>query len=468
MVLKHYGRREIVTESALLPDSLSQEEIRRNIFRMIWPATTESVLQMLVGLAATAMVGRIGAQAVGAVGLSNRVTQIVWAIFSAIGTGATVMIARATGANDREAAKKTAEKALFLALGLVCVLTFLVVWQSKWLMVTLFGAKGSILEMSYGYLSLVAWGIPFMAIMQVSGAIMRGSGNTKPPMTIALIVNIINVFGNYSLIYGKMGFPALGIRGAAISAIVAQSIGAALALVALGKTISGFSIFARSKYSSGNNEVRKILGIGIPSAFESIFWQAATIVIMRIIVQFGTAELAAHQLGLTAESLSYMPSFAFGIATTTFVSQSLGACRPERAERYVKEILRFSILLTAVTASILFFFPKILMGVLTTDIVVINLGAKYLMLMAVAQIPMQVAGVLNGALRGAGDTKAPMIIGGTGLWLIRLPLTYALGVYFGLGIMGVWIAMTIDLFIRFCLTYYRYYKGKWKNIIITA
>lgn len=450
------------------PEELSQATIRSNIFRMVWPATIENVLQMLVGIVATAMVGHISAEAVGAVGLANRVTQIVWAIFAAIGTGATVLIARAVGASDRVAAKRTAQQALVMALILVCVLTLLVVWQAKWLMVSLFNAKDNILDLSFTYLALVAFGMPFMATMQVSGAIMRGSGNTRTPMLIAFVVNVINVICNYTLIYGHFGFPQLGIRGAAISAIIAQSIGAVVALILLTRDTGDFSIPVFSKYSPDQREVKRILGIGVPAAFESIFWQAATIILMRLIVQFGTAELAAHQLGLQAESLSYMPSIGFGIAATAFVGQSLGARNHAQAERYVRELVKWSIILTAVTASMLLFIPRVIMGWLTSDLEVITLGAKYLMLMAIVQIPQQTSGVLNGALRGAGDTKAPMYIGGIGLWLIRLPLSFLLSVTFGMGIIGVWVAMTVDLFVRFGLSTYRYYRGNWKQIVLEA
>ena len=446
-------------------EDLTLPALRRNILRIVWPATTESVLQMLVGIVATAMVGHLGAEAIGAVGLSSRVTQIVWAMFSAAGTGATVLIARAVGANDREAIERTALQALFLAIALVSVLTALVVWQARALMVGLFTAQGRILELSFMYLSVVALGMPFMAIMQVAGAIMRGAGNTRTPMGIAFLVNGLNVGLAYSLIYGHLGLPALGLRGAAVAAVFAQAAGASLALFALTRLHTIVSVSAIRRYRPQLEVVKRILAIGVPAAFEMIFWQAATIVLMRLIVQFGTAELAAHQLGLTAESLSYMPAVGFGIAATALVGQSLGAKNPRLAERYAGEIVRVCALLTLFTAGILFFLPEAIMRVLTSQEEVIRLGAIYLRLMALAQLPQQIAGVLNGALRGAGDTKAPMVIGGVGLWLVRLPLAWLLSVGFGLGITGVWIAMTVDLFLRFALSAFRYSRGPWRSIL---
>lgn len=445
-------------------DELPRSVMRRNIFNMVWPATMESVLQMLVGIVATAMVGHISAEAVGAVGLANRVTQIVWAVFSAIGTGAMVLIARSIGARERERAQVIAQQALVLAILLVSILAPIVVWQAENLMVGLFSAKDEILALSFSYLSLVAWAMPFLAVMQVCGAILRGAGNTRTPMLVALVVNIINVVLSFILIYGLGPIGAMGVRGAALAAIIAQSIGAGIALFVLSRPQGDVSFPLFKGYAPKLPEVKRILNIGVPSAFEHIFWQGATIILMRLIVTFGAAQLAAHQLGLTAESLSYMPSVGFGIAATAFVGQSLGAGKSVQAERYVKELVRWSMLLTAFTASLLFFMPRVIMGWLTSDAAVIELGAKYLMLMALVQLPQQLSGVLNGAMRGGGDTKAPMVIGGTGLWLVRLPLSYLFSLYFGLGIMGVWLAMTADLVIRFGLSVFRYFKGPWRTM----
>ncbi|MBT9158113.1 MAG: putative FMN/FAD exporter YeeO [Firmicutes bacterium] len=442
-------------------EEISPQAMRRSIFRMVWPATLESTLQMAVGMVAMAMIGHVGPEAVGAVGLSTRVTQIVWAIFAAIGTGATVLIARAVGAGDKESARRTAEQALVLAVGLVCLLTVLVVWQARWLMVALFRAEAYMLDLSFSYLALVAYGMPFMAIMQVVGAIMRGAGNTRTPMVVALFVNIINICANYILIFGRFGFPAMGMYGAAIAAIVAQSVGALLALYVWHRG-QALNVRMWRLYRPHGELVQRILKIGIPAAGEMIFWQVATIILMRLIVTFGTAELAAHQLGLTAESLSYMPAVGFGIAATAFVGQSLGAEKPWQAARYVAELVRLCLLLTVLTASLLFFIPETIMRFLTQDAEVVRLGAIYLSLMAIAQFPQQMGGVLNGALRGAGDTKIPMYIGGFGLWLVRLPLAFILSVTFGLGITGVWVAMTVDLFVRFGLSSYYYYRGHWQ------
>jgi len=422
----------------------------------------ESVLQMMVGIVATAMVGQLGATAIGAVGLGNRIAHIVWAIFQAIGTGATVLVARSIGAKDIIKARKYTLQALILGVVMVLIFTSLI-YIFALPILAWFGTGGELLEVALSYLKLVVWGMPFMAVMQNVGAVMRGAGNTRTPMVIAFIMNVINIIVSYTLIFGRFGFVSFGVKGAAYGAIVAQSIGAVIALWVLFRPTNVVSLKHLEKFEVSLADIKRLLGIGYPVAAESLFWQFATIIITRWIVGFGTVSLAAHQLGLTAESLSYMPSVGFSIAATAFVGQSLGNKDIDLAERYVTEIRKWCLIFTAFTASCLFFFPRFLLGLFTNDIAVIELGRYYLMLMAVAQFPQQLSSVMIGALRGAGLTRAPMINAGIGLWLLRLPGSFILGVLMGHGIIGVWVAMTVDIFTRYGLNLRVFKQGKWKN-----
>ncbi len=442
--------------------ALSKKQLQRNIFSMIWPATIEAVLQMMVGIVATAMVGRLGAVAIGAVGLGSRIAGIVWVVFSAIGTGATVFVARAIGAKDHSTARKIAFQALLLGVLLVLALTIAVYFFARPIL-QWFGSDGELLKVSWSYLRLVVWSMPFMAIMQIVGASLRGAGNTRTPMIIAFIMNIINIAVSYCVIFGNLGFPRLGVTGAAVGAIVAQATGAAIALWVLYRPDKTLSLYYLEKYQVSLADIKRILNIGVPVAAQSLFWQFATIIITRWIVGFGTVPLAAHQLGLTAESLSFMPGVGFSVAATAFVGQSLGKKDTALAERYVKEIKKWCLILVTFTASCLFFIPRVLLSLFTSDIAVIELGKYYLMMMALIQFPQQLSDVMIGALRGAGMTRRPMIYAGIGLWLIRLPGSYFLGVVLGYGVIGVWSAMIIDIITRFCLNLRLFKKGTWKN-----
>ncbi|MBP8613882.1 MAG: MATE family efflux transporter [Firmicutes bacterium] len=447
-------------QATVLDNEPSAQEMRKTIFNLLWPATIESLLQMGIGLVNTAMVGHLSAVAIGAVGLSNRAIQIAWALFQAISTGTTVHIAQAIGANDSRRARTIAMQAILFGTLAVLVLAIMFAAFAPNVL-KIFKPETALLSSGTKYMRIVVWGMPAVAIMTAIGASLRGSGDTRTPLVVAVFVNIVNVIGNWSLIYGNLGMPALGIAGSAIATVVAQWIGAIVAIIAISRPTAKLSLSFRSRWTVDRVELGKILNMGLPSAAESLFWQAAAIVLTLYITGFGTVALAAHQLGLNAESLSYMPTAGFSIAATTLVGQAVGAKNTHLSRRYTSELSRWALLITLVTASLLFFFPEQILALLTNDADVIALAAIYLRLMATAQIPQQVAGVLNGAIRGSGDTRTPMVVAAIGLWGVRLPLAYILAFPLKMGITGVWLGMTLDLFVRFILTMIRYKKLSW-------
>lgn len=447
---------DVGAEEVLEP---SQGEIKQTIFSMVWPVTTENVLQFLIGFVNTAMVGRLGAAAILAVGLAGRIGMFVWIIFSAIGTGATVLTARAFGAGDHDHVRKIAWQGLVTAaalMGLVAAVVFIFAPD----FMVLLGATPESLDMGVRYLRILVFSIPFQALFMVMSAIMRGMGDTRTPMQVALVINLVNVAANSLLIFGHLGFPALGFKGPAVSTILAQATGAVLAAWFLLSSRSGVE-FRLKGISVDAPLIRKMLGIGVPASAEMFFWQLASILLFRLVNDFGTVAGAAYQLGLQAEGISYMPAAGFGIAATTLVGRSLGAGDSRLAERYVKQLLRWSVALTACTTAVLVFCPRLLMGLLTNDKAVIELGAQYLLIMGLSQIPQQIAGTLGGSLRGAGDTVTPMIAAALGIWGCRIPFAYILSRRIGLT--GIWWAIDIDQYARLLVVAWRYRRGTWKT-----
>jgi putative MATE family efflux protein len=438
----------------------TQGELRRSVFNLVWPATVESVLQMGVGLVNTAMVGHLSALAIGTVGLCSRATMVGFALFQGIGTGATVLIAQSIGSGDRDRARTVAVQGLFFAAASVMILGAAF---STWAVpiFRIFRPAPDLLAASAMYLRIIVLGMPAQGIMMSAGAAMRGSGDTRTPMMVAVSVNLVNIAGNYSLIYGHLGFPALGIRGAATATVTAQWIGAVLALAALTSRHSKLGLTWRGPWRLDRAQLGKMLGIGMPASGEWMFWQSAHIILTLFITGFGTTTLASHQLGMQAESVSYMPTAGLSIAATTLVGQAIGAGNPRLAQRSARELITIATAITAVTGGMLFLAPRQILTALTNDAGVIALGAVYLRLMATAQIPQQLTGVLSGVLRGNGDTRTPMIVAAVGQWGIRLPLAYILAFPLKMGIMGVWLGMTVDLFARFALIFFRYKRISW-------
>ncbi|QQY78865.1 putative MATE family efflux protein [Keratinibaculum paraultunense] len=430
--------------------------IRKKILSMILPITMENLLEMLAGFVSMAMIGRISTIAISSLGISNRIINIVWALFKGIATGASVFVAQAYGANDHEKMRKVTLQTIISSLILAFILQQLIFWNAPFFL-KMFDPSSALLENATIHLKIASWGLPFLTIILIVAGILQGTGNAKTPMRIAFIMNLLNLGFSYALIFGHFGFKPMGLKGAAISTVLAQIIASLLGLWVL------FSQRGILSYSTGKNsfkldkeEVVSIYKVGLPSSFESIFWQIAAIIITKIILSHGEVALAAYQLGLQAESISYMPAAGFGVAATTFIGQTLGSGEKELGKKYLKQLIVGTIIITIFTAGILILFPEQVMRILTDEEEVIKIGIGYLFVMGFAQLPLNIAGVINGALRGAGYTKVPMIVAGIGLWGIRVPLCLLMTYYFKKSIMAIWIIIGIDMATRLitsCLIY---------------
>lgn len=428
------------------------KEIRKKILSMILPITMENILQMSAGFVSMAMIGRIDAIAIGALGISQRLTQVIWALFKGVTTGASVFVAQAYGANNIKKLKRVVQQTLLSTVILVLFFQQIIFWNASTLL-KIFNPQPELMSNATVYLKTVSWGLPFLAISLVVTGVLQGMGNAKVPMKIAFIMNLLNIVFGFLLIFGNLGLPALGLRGAAIATVIAQIISALIGLnVLFNKNGILGSMNNRSFFELDIKEILSVYKIGMPTAFESIFWQISAIILTKIILSFGETALAAYQLGLQAESISFMPAAGFGIAATAFIGQAIGSKNKELGKVYLKELIMGSLLITFFCASILIFLPGGVMRLLTDDFEVIKLGSIYLIIMGLVQVPQNISGVLNGALRGAGFTRVPMIVAGVGIWGIRIPFALLMTYYFKLDIKAIWIVMGVDLVCRFFLS----------------
>lgn len=440
-------------------DKNENKIIRKKILSMILPVTAENILQMMAGFISMAMIGRIDAIAIGSLGISNRITQMVWALFKGIATGASVFVAQAYGANDNEKLRKVAQQTIMSSVILVLVLQQILFWNASYFL-KIFNPSPSLLQNGTIHLRTVSWGLPFLTIVLIVAGILQGMGNAKTPMKIALIMNFLNVLFGYTFIFGHFGLKPMGIQGAALATVLSQAIAAILGLWVLYSKDGVLSnSLGTNSFKLDRKEVFSIYKVGMPTSLESIFWQLAAIIITKVILSYGEVAFAAYQLGLQAESISYMPAAGFGVAATTFIGQSLGSGNREMGKKYLKQLTIGTFIITIFTGGALIFFPRQIMRILTKDEEVIKIGIQYLFIMGFAQIPQNIAGVLNGALRGAGYTKVPMIVAGIGLWCIRIPFSLLMAYYFKKDILALWIIIAIDMTSRL-ITSYGIYKSK--------
>jgi len=438
--------------------------MRRQIFELAWPAILGNLLQTIVSMVDLVMVGRLGAAAVASVGLGGQMLWFSHALMVSVSVGTTALVARFIGAKQKRDAEHVLMQSLILVLLLSTLLTvFWYVCAER--MLLLIGAAEEVAELGGMYIRIVFLSTPSIFLIFTAEGALRGAGDTKTPMKVGATMNVINVILNYILIFGKLGFPVLGVKGAGIATATAFAWASVTYLVIFssGKFVLSIS---RHDLSFDTEMIKRIIRIGIPASIQRVIMSSSMILYVSIIAGFGTTALAAHQIGLRVESLSYMPGFGFAVAATALVGQNLGAQNPQKAEESGWEAAKLCAVLMGAAGLFMILFPKPMARLFDADADVVNLAAWYLRIVAVSEPPLAVIFTLAGGLQGAGDTRSPLYISVFGLWLFRIPLAYFLGIVLGWGAVGAWTGMTVDTFVRGGLYIYRFRKGKWKEVTV--
>lgn len=455
--------------------NLTDERVHpvKTILLLSWPVLVEQILTTLVSYADTAMVGALGAYATASVSISNPVFMLINGAAIALGVGLTALLARSVGAKEYDRAKKLIRHAILLLLyiGLPLSLgTFLLSHHIPLWM----GAGPDILDYATSYNYIISLGRPFALSIMIIGAVYRGYGDTRTPMLINLGVNVLNVVGNYLLInqshvlqLGSLQVPmpgaGLGVNGAAIATAISQFAGGTLMVALLFIRKGTFRISLKESYRLDWTMAKQVMRISLPAVLERITMSTAGIVVTSSVATLGTAALAANTLYLTAESLSFMPGFAFATAVTTLVGQALGAQKPKLAEKFTYVTNGLAAATLTVAGAFLFIFARAILSFFTPDQEVIAIGIECLQIVAFLQ-PIQVtAWVYAGALRGAGDTKWTFYITAVCTWLIRTLGSFLCIRVFGLGLREAVLCMFVDSTMRAFLLFLRFRKGSWKN-----
>jgi len=434
--------------------------VRRRVLTLAWPAVLEQLLNMSVGLADTYIVGHLGAASLAAVGLSMQSLNLFWALFGAIGVGSTALVARRIGAKEPEAAGDVARQSVLLAFVIGFVIA-IVLWVGAPFFLSWLGAEPEVVELGSAYMRAVASTVYMMSVLFIGSAIMRGAGDTRTPMLVMLVINVVNIVVAYTLAYGVGPLPALGVLGSGIGAATARGLGGLLILVLLARGKGPVKIGCRVPRLDIKT-IGQILQIGLPAAGEQLLMRVGQIVLAVFIADLGTIAYAAHQIAVNALSVAYMPGWGFALAATTLVGQELGANRPERASRSVNEALRMAIVVMAVMGGTASIFSAQVMGIFTDDPAVISAGIPALRIAGFAMPFLGTSFTLSGGLRGAGDTTSVLIMLGACVWGLRVANAYWLGPL--LGLTGIWIAVGVDFIGRSVLLALRFHSGKWKLI----
>ena len=456
--------------SRLLSRGASPFKEQSYVLRLSFPAIFENLMATLMQLCNMAMVGSLGPLATATVAVNASPTWVLNSLVMAVGVGATALTARFTGAKDSEKAESALGQTFLLGLVMGALLTFLSLFLApmlpKWL-----HADPALYKDATDYMRILCLGfLPYYMGLSLAAA-LRGAGDMRTPMAASGAASLLNILGGFLLVFPSrnisflgasipMWGAGLGVRGAAVSTAVTTALsGVWLLLHVLNKSsrlrlrISGL----RPDFSL----IGRLLKIGIPSALERLSISLGQVAYIGMVASLGTAQLAAHHLVVTIESLSYMPGYGFGAAAATLVGQAIGAGEPENARRQAKLCIRLCLITMTITGVLLYIPAHWWMHLFTTDAAVLMIGASILRICALEQPATALHIVSSGALRGAGDTRVPFVIALISMWGVRLTLAWLFLNPLHMGIQGAWWAMVADLWFRGLVTYFRLRKGKW-------
>jgi len=439
--------------------------LRLEILRLAWPVVIQNLFRTFMIVVDTAMVGRLGTVALASMSVIGPIGYSMIAILMALGVGTIATVARAYGEGDPVKREREAATSILVALvaGLLLVVPAVLLLPR---LVGLFEVPGetSISHHARQYLFFFAMAIPGLLLENAASAILRGSGDTRTPMLVAIGANVLNVAGNYALIFGNFGAPRLEVAGSGLSTAICYTlqglvVTGILFLPGRRKRLTLASFKSVTRHSAAR--LARVTG---PALVEPILLQTGFLIFSKAVTTLGSAPAAAHRAAVTVESLSYMPGYGFSVACSALVGQYLGARQPDRAAVAARESVFLSAVLMSLIGLMFVAIPGTLLGLfIPSDPEAVRLGAMCLMIAAFEQPLMGAAMSYAGALRGAGDTRSPMAVGALSVWLVRVPLAWILAFPAGLGLNGLWITMIADWGVRSAAFAYIVRRGKWKT-----
>ncbi|SCY94410.1 MATE family efflux transporter [Alkaliphilus peptidifermentans] len=446
-------------------EASDRKKLRKNVIQIAWPAVTELILISLFGAIDMIMVGRLGAAAITSVGLVNQPIFLIMAVFQALNIGGAAVVSRGIGSKKYSDANSATRHLIIITGMLSIVIIFPAIFTVAGIY-RFMGAEYEVISIGLNYFKIVLVSVIFQNIALSIASVLRASGDTKTPMIINVVSNIINVLMNYLLIFGRMGLPELGVTGAGIGTFLSRVLAFVLLTYLLCSSKGDIKLKLKEIFHWDIKTIKKIVRIGMPSAMEQFVLRSGNLIFVRVVSGLGTAVYAAHQISVSVLSLSFTSGMAFGMAASTLIGQSLGAEKRTLAEEYGKETRHLGSIIATIIGVIFFIFSKQIAGLFSNDIEVIQNTSGVLKVIALIQPFQSSQLILAGALRGAGDTKWPLYSTIAGIWGIRITVAYVLVVGFKLGLMGAWLGICVDQILRYFILFWRFKGGHWKYVKI--
>lgn len=434
---------------------------------MAWPAVVESFFTAFVGLVDSYMVSSLGSNAVAAVGLTTQPKFMGLSLFFALNVSISALVARRRGEDRKEDANRILISALlFIVMAAAVISTLLVTFSGG--ILRFCGSNEDTHDAAVTYFNIIMGGMIFNCIQMGINAAQRGAGNTRITMRTNVTSNLVNIVFNYLLIGGNFGFPALGIKGAAIATVLGTVVASIMSVLSLFEKDCFVSIpyIIRNKIRPAISAFQSLVKVGYSVFFEQMLMRIGFMATSIMAAKMGTAQMAAHQVGMNIMSLSF--SFGDGLQATAvaLIGRSLGQAREDLAKEYGRTCRMLGLCISVCLAFFYFFGGKILMSAFFSEeeIVKIGVGITRIIILVVIFQVSQV--IYMGCLRGAGDTGYTAMASIISVTIIRTAFSYLCGYMLGFGINGVWMGILADQVSRFFFGSIRFKQGKWTKIKI--
>lgn len=438
---------------------------RRQLLSLIIPLIIEQFLSIFVGMADTVMVSSAGEAAVSGVSLVDTLNVLLVVLFTALTAGGSVVVSQNLGAKRYQNAARASQQLLLSATALAIVMTLIALAGNYWILHLVFGnVAADVMRNARIYFFIMAFSYPFLAIYNSCAAIFRAMGNSRVSMTASLIMNVMNVCGNALFVYRFH----MGTAGVAISSLAARIFAAAILLLLLRRRKQ--PIVLRSYTLRFDlTIIRKLLHIGVPSSVETSIFQIGKLLVLSVVAGFGTSATTANAVSNSLAQFPVIPAGAVGTALVTIVGQCVGAGAYEAASYYTKKLLLITHGILAAANLVMFFVCPYLLPLYHLTPQTLDTAVLLVRLHSISAIFLYPESfMLTNTLRAASDVKYPMVISIVSMWIWRVGFSYILGIFFGLGVLGVWIAMITDWLCRSICFMVRFQRGKWKTMSISA
>ncbi len=431
------------------------------LLQLTWPILVENLLRVALSSADVFMLSFYSEKAVAATGLITQFVFFIQLLYLMVASGASILISQNLGARKNEQAGLIALGSIVLGI-LFALVTSAGMCGTAQQIVGFYKLEPQVHTFALQYLLIYSGGSVFVALSMVLGTILRAHGHSREPMIVNVIAMLFNVLGNYLFLFGPFGIPVLGVVGVALSTVISQVI-ACILLVVLIRMRGDLDMPLGNIFRVPKQVYRQILEVGVPTAGENFSYNLGQIVIMRMVASLGTEAMAATVYAFTILRFVFITSISIGNGTQIKVGYFVGAGCADDAQHRVFRYFGLGFLISLVLVIIVNLFQSPLLDLFTKNAEIHHLIAAIFLVALVLEPGRNFNVIIIPALKGAGDVRFPVYVGMIFMWGIGVLFAYLLGISLGWGLMGVWIALAMDEWIRGLVMLQRWRKGKWKT-----